>query len=51
VIARSNSANTPSIWRKRPSGGRGRVHRLLFEIEVAADGIKFAEKADQMLNE
>jgi hypothetical protein len=32
-----------------PSGGRGCINRLLFEIEVAPSGVKFAKKADEVL--
>jgi hypothetical protein len=49
MIARSNSANTPSIWKRaRPAGG-GCVNRLLFEIEVPPSDVEFAKKADKIL--
>jgi hypothetical protein len=40
---------TPSIWKMRPSGGGGCVNRLLFKVEVASSGVKFAKKADEIL--
>jgi hypothetical protein len=34
---------------ERPSGGGGCVNRLLFKVEVASSGVKFAKKADEIL--
>ena len=39
----------PEHLEQRPSGGRGCVSRLLFEIEVAPSGIEFPKKADEIL--
>src|SRR6516162_3005136 len=45
MIVRSNSANTPSIWKSARPAGVVVSDRLLFEIEIASGGVEFAQKA------
>jgi hypothetical protein len=49
MIARSNSAKYAEHLEESPSGRGGCVNRLLFEIEIAANGVQFAKKADEIL--
>jgi len=49
MIVRSNSANTPSIWKSARPAGVVVSDRLLFEIEIASGGVEFAQKADEVL--
>ena len=41
--------DTEHLEEERPSGGGGCVNRLLFKVEVASSGVKFAKKANEIL--